>query len=278
MKTFKKLNCHPRKTKKRDTCYDDNELVLLKEDWNKQKPDLKIVAVKPKDIWSELKNKFADCPQELCWVDKIVKDKSLKHKLYNNFAPKTQDSWKSNSNEWLDSNDIKNVLQQYKEHYKHFTYLGPSPIDFDKKIRGVCVWPEICKFSVKEHLKKGITKIGVALNLDKHTEDGSHWVGMFIDLKEKYVFYFDSSDGPIPKEVTAFTNKIVEQAKALKIKLKKYNNKGMQHQEGLSECGMYVLYFIIHLLEKTKTVDDFRKKRIPDEEISSFRTIYFNKI
>jgi hypothetical protein len=61
-------------------------------------------------------------------------------------------------------------------------------------------------------------------------------------------------------------------------KLKKYNNKGMQHQEGLSECGMYVLYFIIHLLEKTKTVDDFRKKRIPDEEISSFRTIYFNKI
>jgi hypothetical protein len=52
----------------------------------------------------------------------------------------------------------------------------------------------------------------------------------------------------------------------------------MQHQEGLSECGMYVLYFIINLLEKTKTVDDFRKKRIPDEEIASFRTIYFNKI
>jgi Ulp1 family protease len=131
---------------------------------------------------------------------------------------------------------------------------------------------------VKEQLKTDVTKIGVALNIDKHTEEGSHWVGMFIDLKEKYIFYFDSSDGPIPKEVTAFTNKVVSQAKALNIKLKKYNNQGMQHQEGLSECGMYVLYFIINLLEKTKSVNDFRKKRIPDEEIASFRTIYFNKI
>jgi hypothetical protein len=254
MKTFKKLNCHPRKSKKRQTCYDDNELILLKNDWNKQRPELKIHVSNPLEIWEELKNKIADCPQELCWVDKLVKDTSLKGKLYNNFVPKTPESWNKNKNEWLDSNNIKNVLDQYKEHYKNFTYLGPSPIDFDKKIRGVCVWPELCNLSLKDQLKKGITKLGVVLNIDKHTMGGSHWVGLFIDLKEKYIFYFDSCDGDIPPEVTVFTNKMVNQAKSLKIKLRKFTNKGLQHQEGTTECGMYVLYFIINLLENSADI------------------------
>jgi len=278
MKTFKKLNCHPRKSKKRQTCYDDSELIMLKEDWNRQRPELKIHVSNPLEIWNELKNKMADCPQELCWVDKIVKDTSLKGKLYNNFAPKTPESWNSNKNEWLDSNNIINVLDQYKEHYKNFTYLGPSPMDFDKKIRGVCVWPELCNLSLKDQLKKGITKLGVVLNIDKHTKDGSHWVGLFIDLKEKYIFYFDSCDGDTPPEVTVFINKMVNQAKALKIKLRRFTNRGLQHQEGTTECGMYVLYFIINLLEKTKTVSYFKKNRIPDENMEEFRTIYFNKI
>ena len=278
MKTFKKLNCHPRKSKKRQTCYDDSELVILKDDWNKQRPDQKIYVSNPLEIWNELKNKIADCPQELCWVDKIVKDSTLKSKLYNNFVPKRPDSWNTNKNEWLDSNNIKNVLDQYKEHYKYFTYLGPSPMDFDKKIRGVCVWPELCNLSLKDQLKKGITKIGIVLNIDKHTKGGSHWVGLFIDLKEKYIFYFDSCDGDTPVEVTVFTNKMVNQAKALNIKLRRFTNRGLQHQEGTTECGMYVLYFIINLLEKTKNVAYFKKNRIPDENMEEFRTIYFNKI
>ena len=277
MKTFKKLNCHPRKSKKRQTCYDDNELVILKDTWNKKR-DEKIVASNPMDIWNELKNKMADCPQELCWVDKIVNEGDVKNKLYKNFAPKMPESWNTNKNEWLDSNNIKNVLDQYKEHYKNFTYFGPSPMDFDKKIRGVCVWPELCHLSLKEQVKKGITKIGVVLNIDKHTKGGSHWVGLYMDLKERYIFYFDSCDGDTPKEVTAFTNKMANQAKDLKIKLRKYTNKGLQHQQGTTECGMYVLYFIINLLEKTKSVAYFKKNRIPDENMEEFRTIYFNKI
>jgi hypothetical protein len=31
-KTFKLLNCHPKKTRKKNTCYDDNTLLLLKKD------------------------------------------------------------------------------------------------------------------------------------------------------------------------------------------------------------------------------------------------------
>ena len=35
-------------------------------------------------------------------------------------------------------------------------------------------------------------KIGVIFNLDKHDQSGSHWVAMFIDLENKFFFYFDS--------------------------------------------------------------------------------------
>jgi len=169
-------------------------------------------------------------------------------------------------------------MEQYMEVYKNFLFLGPSPIDFETKINNVCVWPELCNLSLKEQLKKGITKYGIVLNLDKHTEGGSHWVAIFIDLKKKFIFYFDSCDGDIPKEVKSFTYKIKEQCKKLNIKLKVFNNKGLQHQTGTTECGIYVLYFIINLLEDTKPVNYFKKNRIPDEEMEKFRSIYFNKL
>ena len=35
-KTFKLLRCHPKKTRKNNSCYDDNTILLLKEEWNKK--------------------------------------------------------------------------------------------------------------------------------------------------------------------------------------------------------------------------------------------------
>ena len=38
-KTFKLLNCHPKKTRKNKTCYDTSTLVILKNKWNETHPD-----------------------------------------------------------------------------------------------------------------------------------------------------------------------------------------------------------------------------------------------
>ena len=37
-----------------------------------------------------------------------------------------------------------------------------------------------------------IFQIGIVFNLDKHDQEGSHWVSMFIDLKRDGIYYFDS--------------------------------------------------------------------------------------
>ena len=55
--------------------------------------------------------------------------KSKLEKMY--FAPSKPSSWSKNPNEWLSNYDIKHVLDQYSDTYKHFAFIGPTPIDFD---------------------------------------------------------------------------------------------------------------------------------------------------
>jgi Ulp1 family protease len=114
--------------------------------------------------------------------------------------------------------------------------------------------------------------------LDTHDKGGSHWVSLFIDLNKKYLFYFDSCgvNSP-PKEVRELIKRIKTQCNPMNMKLKTIINH-TEHQKGNTECGMYVLYLIICLLEELKTPDDFRKNIIRDKEVEKFRYIYFNII
>ena len=41
MKTFKLLNCHPKKTRKNNSCYDDSTIFTLKDLWNKNQSSTK---------------------------------------------------------------------------------------------------------------------------------------------------------------------------------------------------------------------------------------------
>ena len=87
---------------------------------------------------------------------------------------------------------VADWMEQYVETYLNFLYLGPSPIDFDTIKDGTCVWPTLCNLSIENEMKRGINKIGIVLNLDKSSGGGSHWVAIFIDLKRKFIFYFES--------------------------------------------------------------------------------------
>jgi hypothetical protein len=280
-KTFKQLRCHlGKKTRKKNTCFDDKTILFLKNLWNARHPDVKIAETNPEKIWIELKNKLKECSHEICWIEKVVSDPDVKKKLKKiNFAPKAPISWNKNKNEWLSSIDISNVLDQYKSTYPDFTYLGPSPIDFDKKVdEKVCVWPELCQLNIQKEKDKGIKKIGIVFNLDKHDQSGSHWVALFIHIEERYMFYFDScAPKKLPPEITELMNRVDKQFKEMGIQIKRFINT-VPHQKGNTECGMYVLYFIICLLENLKKPHDFYRRRIPDQEVEMFRNIYFNKL
>lgn len=281
-KKFKKLNCSP--TNKNSinnfTCYDNDDLLKLKNIWNARHPDKPMNTNNPKEIWSQLKNYYSTiCNKESCWVRQMVENSKLKKDLLNSFAPKSPDEWKKNPNEWLSSLDIIEVMNQYEKKYKNFDFMGPSPIDYDTHmLNGNCVWEELCHFNLSNHLKKGYNKIGVIFNTDPHNKGGEHWISLFIDVKKKIIFFFDSVGDPIPEQIKKLVDKVTEQGNQLKspINFKFDQNHPVEHQKGNSECGMYSLYFIIHMLENKISSNYLKTHRLDDKYVEKFRKIYFN--
>lgn len=286
-KKYKKLICHPKnKTSNNGSCLDLKTLLLLRRVWNKRHPDCIIKYRTKHQLWGDIQHHMSDnCNHEMCWIEKSIDNENLKKRIKNKFfVPNMPNSWKKNKTEWLSSVELSNVLKQYETKYPHFKFIGPSPIDFDdldvtyNANENICVWPELCNFSLKQHILNGNTQIGMIFNLDKHYQPGSHWVSLFLDIDKKKMFYFDSAGSRIPKELSTFIRKITREADALNIKLSVDNNVNFQHQSQNTECGMYCLYFIITLLMKKNDFETFKTKRIKDNLVQKFRTIYFNNV
>lgn len=291
-KKINKINCGPIKRNRtlKQSCFDDNTLFYLKKIINKYNHQITIQSNQPKKIWYELKTKIPQCNNEQCWL-KHINNKEIVKKINNRFfAPKQPEKWKTNKNTWLWDKNIFDVLNQYDIEHKDFTFIGPTPIDFDSSIDIFhnCVNKQMCSFSIKNYLKKKISKIGIVFNLDKHNQDGSHWTSMFINLDENFIYYMDSAAMDIPDEVHNFVERLKQQNKDLNRKeLKFYTNIPLEHQKGDSECGMYSLYFIITMLTKKtedrtfknyqEIIDYFSNKRITDKFVFKYRDKYFNK-
>jgi hypothetical protein len=276
---FVKLKCSPKLQDNDFTCYSNESLFKLKSLWNARHPDVLIASNEPREIWESLKQRLKNvCNKESCWLKQNFASTGLdKEMLMYTFAPKSPDDWKKNPNEWLNSIDIENVIKQYEKEFPYFDFIGAAPIDFDSpKMYGECVWEELCHFDLRISVRNGKNKIGFVFNTDPHYLSGSHWISMFVSLKHKFIFFFDSTGTSPPKEVKRLIDKIKQQGKALGINFRYIENK-KHHQKKPTECGMYALFMIINLLRETMKPDDFIVDVFPDEQMEKFRKLYFNR-
>jgi hypothetical protein len=210
----------------------------------------------------------------------MTKNTKLESDLLEAFAPEAPKEWNINPNEWLSSLDILKVMNQYEKKYKCFDFLGPSPIDYDShKLHGECVWEELCNFDLEKYIRNGYTKIGIVFNLDPHYKGGSHWVSLFINIKHKKIFFFDSTGEPIPKQIEKFVNTVIKQGKeqVVPIYFKFDQNYPIEHQYGNTECGIYSIFFITHMLEDKITGHYLKTHILKDKYIENFRKVYYNK-
>jgi hypothetical protein len=291
---FIPMNCSPAVKGKSiiaQSCLPTDVLEKLKDSYNKHHPTEKIDAIDSVGIWTQLKERLSKCKKEDCWLNQI-NDESIRQKLDKYlFAPDQPKNWKKDKSAWLSNFDIFEVLRQYEISHKHFKVIGPTPIDFDtrpKDLNGKCVWNDLCGFSLKNMLQQGKTKLGIVFNLDEHDEPGSHWVAMFVDLEDEFIFYLDSAGESVQPEIKALAERIIKQGLEMQkqMKIDFYENYPVEHQMGENECGMYALYFIITMLtgkaeHKTfKNFSDkirfFKNKRIPDRYMNKHRKLYFN--
>ena len=253
-------------------------MYKLRDLWNIRHPDDMIESNNIADIWYQLQGKLKNvCDKESCWLKQSFVNKQDRQKLLTAFAPVAPVSWKKKPNEWLSSTEIIDVMRQYEKAYKCFVFMGPSPIDYDtRKLYGECIWQELCQFNLKEQIEQGKKKIGIIFNLDPHYKPGSHWVSMFINVKKKQIYYFDSAGEPIPPGIKKFADEVTKQGKSLGISFKFDQNHPVEHQYGDTECGIYSLYFIVHMLEDKINSHYLKTHILKDEYIEKFRKVYFN--
>jgi hypothetical protein len=62
-----------------------------------------------------------------------------------------------------------------------------------------------------------------------------------------------------------------------KIVFKFDQNYPVEHQYGNTECGIYSLYFIVHMLEDKHTAEYFKTHIMKDQYMEKFRKVYFNQ-
>jgi hypothetical protein len=280
--------CSP-KVRNTFSCFNYEMLILLARLYNNAYPNDKIHIPKKKNkktLWNALDEKMKPkCGQsnEACWINQpFVKDPRYKQKLEENFRPVKPSSWDYNPREWLNTYDILNVMKQYEEGDSSYAFIGVFPVDFAAKnsSTGVCIVQEMCQLNLKQEWDKGIRKIGIVFNLDKHDESGSHWTTCFIGIDPKRrnygVYYYDSVASSPPKEILKFMkekkNELTQLHPKHAAKMEFKINKVRRQYKG-TECGVFSMLFQIMMLNHK--YDDVCKNMGYDDDVVKFRNILY---
>jgi len=276
-----------------ENCLPQPAMVRLQRAWNKTHPKEKITMsasrktrkngkavdgagskeVPGTTLWQKIRHAMKEhykCTTEFCALKKMPGlNAAEKAPLLTFFRPEKPRAWDKKPRDWLDSTHIEDVISQYETADPSFQFIGPVPIDFDEKDKfGACIVDELCNLDLKALSEKGITKIGIVFNLDKHDEPGSHWVCAFIDSGRKTAYYFDSYGYKPEREIVRLLKRCKEQG----CDTIYYND--IRHQRKESECGMYCLIVIVCLL-KGKSFSVICNHVEDDDVVNAFRDILF---
>jgi len=273
---FRSLNCNPAVTNSPvpQSCMTVEALLTLRDEYNKDHPDNRIIADRPTLIWYELKMRL-QCEDERCWLSEI--DDPEKRTMIQDqlFAPNHPPEWFKNPIEWLTNLDIDAVMKQYEQKYTDFEYLGTTSIDYDfiiDKASGTCVEDMLCKFNLASSAARGKRRFAAVFNLDKHDQPGSHWVSLFVSVPKKTIVFFDSANGGVPAEIRRFVKMVHKTNPEYKFIASK-----KEHQKKNTECGVYSIHFIIEMLRDfDKMLNTVMRGNITDKAMTRYRRKYFN--
>jgi len=264
--TLRGKYCSPRKMPSSfNTCYTRDDLLEIATSQDKQNRSFSSMTTK--EIWDYLDDRFhSTCSSEACW--------SPRHK--HRFRPSMPKTWKRKPYTWLSNVDIERVMHQYEDVYPEFLFIGPVPIDFQEYFPNTnrCIGKSLCTFDlgrIHHQVGRRVSKIGIVFNLDQHHEEGSHWVAMFLNLKEKTIYYFDST-GSIPgPEINRFVEFLQKQDSHYTFQ---YNT--IQHQYKNTECGIYCILFLANMIEETLSFNAYIHDVKHDEEVHPLRWEFFS--
>jgi hypothetical protein len=300
--------CAPGKDFTDGSCLTLESLQKIAENYNKTNNDKININLDKTEIVKELENKLKNkCNEQTCWLRLDIVKKLEDEDIENNtFRPKGP----TKKYEWLSTNHINDVVEQYMNVHKDFLFLGAVPYDFDDlAVLG------ISDLNFAKIEKAGKHKIGMVINLDEHYKSGSHWVALYTDLEKNQIYFFDSV-GKVPgKRIRKFINRVtkylynkkyhknlpindvisklkeikktkgdINKDEPLAMHLKNLLGGGIdvrynmhQHQFENSECGVYSINFIVRLVSG-ESFDNIVNNITSDEEMNKNREEYFRNV
>jgi hypothetical protein len=181
--------CAPGKKFNDGTCYTLNNLVEISKSYNNIHKNDKITIKKDKkyllkQLLTKMNEKYNCEDNQVCWINtKVIKkidNNDIEKYTFRPPGPKKQ-------YEWLSTSDINNVMKQYEKKYDDFKFFGAVPYDFEE-LPGL----EVYNLNLNNLVNLNKNKFGLVINLDNHTQSGSHWVSLYTDLNKNQIYFFDS--------------------------------------------------------------------------------------
>lgn len=179
---------------------------------------------------------------------------------------------------WLSNIEIDNVLQQYEiklNRYRNYNDLfkfgGTYCIDFMDYPQ---YYPIVGYLKNKFKNDANIQYVGLVLNHDKRSQNGSHWVAYVIDKKDKKIFYYDSV-GEKPKRKHEEMFKILNSSFGENFDV--YYHKKLTQTSG-GDCGIYAICFIIYMMlskNMQETFNEYDHLKLTPRFINSLRPYIF---
>jgi hypothetical protein len=268
------------------SCFTRAMLVRIAELYNKMHTNKINTALPERKLWAALQTRLS--PQcgnnESCWLEMpFIKGEnpSLHNKMEKQFKPKKPGTWDNNPTEWLNTNDINSVMNQYQESDASFRFVGVFPIDFAHQTsQGQCVSQEMCSLDLEKEWKAGKRRLGIIFNTDKSTGPGMHWISLYIGLDPKLknygVYFYDSVAAKPPAPLASYMKLIHKQLKALqkrKNRKSEYRVNCIRRQYKGYNCGVFAMVFQILMLRAG--FDQVCKMMGYDDDVQKFRdTLY----
>lgn len=269
--------CSPKAEKNHGSCISLNILREIVRGWNQshETRPIKLTLTK-KELLSELRKATNMKDYEFSKLGFL--QKTTQAMIEHAFRPPQPHKWQ-NLDEWLRTDDINAVMSQYERRYPTFHFLGVFPIDFDAKDRktGRCIEDRVCRLNLT---KTKFTRMGMVLNLDKHSQKGSHWVALYLGLDPKRhnygAFFYNSVASPPPPEVERLTRRLASQmAEINPMKQFIITHNTVRKQFKNSQCGVFSMYFLTKMIEDAAGFKSICDATGRDAEMVAYRKVFY---
>jgi hypothetical protein len=251
------------------TCYSPKVLRKILTEKN--------IVLKPDDDHMELYQKVADLFPNATFESEWIENQAdlLNEVFLEKISCQEKDYLTSR---WLSNYDINAIMTIYGKLYMNFLYLGThceNSNNIDPMNPKKCLVNQLCNINMNEWNNYDI--IACTFNIAKYMYVGIHWVAVLIDLRKKYIIYFDSGANQIiPENIHNFIQTVNNNYLAFTNTPLTFYQSNRSYQTTDSECGMYCLYFILTLLTTNKHWLEFQQENLTDAYIKSFRSQLFD--